>query len=360
MREADQKLQVINDCFCLASLGAVSMTSKAIESIAEEVANRSIVSPKTFIDLCEEAVFRITKKYRERIALSETEEDYDFSLVCATPEGIFEIRPEGISEKYSDYQCFGSSNLYGEYILKQVYKPDSTLSEASKWAAYAIKQASHMDPNVGGPIQMVFIRGNAAQELTHDEILKIEQQISGQSLEFQKDLVDLVDRIVETRRSINQKVQQNLHFNLFDQREAEIWALVHPVVTEEDFTNRILALGILVDEMSFPGSSSENKKSIVSMEEWLTKTGASVEKSKLIIEKLRDIRTLRNKSFPVHPDDAGFVAVVVNWGLTFPPDWAGLFLSAVKKYLEAINGVREVLSMALATEKKGPIATVEA
>lgn len=272
MKEADQKLQIINGKFCLGTLGAFSLASKAIDSIESQVLNKKMSSPKGFIDLCEEAIFQITKKYGERITFARMTEDYDpdeydFSLVCATAEGIFEIRPEGISEGFSDYQCFGSSDLYGEYILKQVYTPEATLNEASKWAAYAIKQASHMDPNVGGPIQMVFVTQDGALALTHDEILKIEQQVAGQSLEFQRGLVDLVDRIVQTRRNINQKTQQALHFDLFHQREAEVWTLVHPVITEQDFTNRILALGTLVDEMSIPGSSLENRKSVDSLQD---------------------------------------------------------------------------------------------
>ncbi len=133
MREADQKLEVVGNKFCLAHLGAVAMTSKAVETITEQVAARSIVSSKTFIELCEEAVFEITKKYAVRIAVAEDHEEYDWSIVCATPDGIYDIRQEGISEKYVDYQCFGSSDLYGEYILKQLYKVAPTLAEASKW-----------------------------------------------------------------------------------------------------------------------------------------------------------------------------------------------------------------------------------
>ncbi len=215
-----------------------------------------------------------------------------------------------------------------------------------------------MDPSVGGPIQMVFVTKTNARALNTDEILKIEQQISGQSLEFQRDLVDLLDRIVETRRGINQKTRQTFHFDLFNQQEAEIWALAHPVVTEEDFTNRILALGVLVDQMSFPANSYDAKKSIESLQIWLATLTQLVEASEGIVGTLRDIRTLRNKSFPVHPDDAGFVSVVVKWGLTFPPDWAGLFLSAVQKYLVAIQTIKEILATAPSATKPSipPIA----
>src|SRR3989442_1108413 len=107
MREADQKLQIVDARFCLGTLGAFALASKAIESIEGQVLSKKIVSSKGFIDLCEEATFQITKKYGERIAFAKITQDYDpeeydFSLVCATAEGVFEIRLEGISEKFSD------------------------------------------------------------------------------------------------------------------------------------------------------------------------------------------------------------------------------------------------------------------
>ena len=341
MREAQTKIDIFGGRFALTIVGSVGMAGKVLDEIQAEFHKTHIDSTRVFVELCEDASFKITKRYKERMEI--TDEDLDFFLVCTSKDGIFQISGEGISEPFKDYGCFGSSDLYGEYIIRQLYAKNSSIDEAAKWGVYAVKQATLMDPAVGGPIHLAFATASGIKVLGHEEISKIEQQISGESPEFQRDLFELIDSIVDARRTLNQTVYQSHRVSLFNQREAEIWALARPVVTEEQFTNRILALGVLIDEMTPPVNAGKVANSLQALEDWLGNVNASSEKIHTIIATLRDIRTLRNKTFPVHPDDAGFVSVVVRWGLSFPPDWARLYRLTIQKYSRTLSEIRALI-----------------
>jgi 20S proteasome alpha/beta subunit len=341
MKDTQDKIEVFGNKFCLTIVGAVGMGAKVLQEIRAEFGKKHVDTLRSFVELCEDASFTVTRRYKERTLLSD--EDLDSFLVCASNEGIFSIPPEGISEQSHDYSSWGSSDLYGEYIIKQLYKKSPSMDEAARWAIYAIKQASMMDPAVGGPVHVAYATENGVQTLSKEEVSKLEQQISGESPEFQRDLFQLIDAVVDARRTINQTCLQMHKSALFSQREAEIWALARPVVTEEQFTNRILALGILTDEMTPPGQFESTDKSLDGLERWVTRLGTPKDKVLQIMASLRDIRTLRNKSFPVHPDDAGFVSVVVRWGLSFPPDWGRLYLETIRRYLRSLEQIRNLI-----------------
>lgn len=346
MREHEEKLNLVNGRFCVAQLGYVAGADKVIEDIRSKCGETRVESTRDFIELCEDAMFEYTKKYGERMKASE--EDLDFSLMIVSADGIYSVFLDGMSDNFGEYACSGSSELYGEYVLKQLYKEKAELSVGAQWAAYAITQASHLDPSVGGPVQIAYVTKEGVKVLTSDEVAKIEQQISGQSLEFQRNLFDTLDRIISLRREINQLMMKSHKFSPFSQREAEMWALSRPVVTEEDFTNRALALGVLIDEMTYSNgvskSSTSKLGSIAELERWLEAQTVDKAKVKTALKSLREIRTLRNKSFPVHPDDSEFVKVVVGWGLTFPPDWARLYLMALEKYSAALFELKSLVS----------------
>ncbi len=344
MREAERKIEVVDNRFCISILGSIGIATKVVEDIRAEFQKRRTHQTTPFVELCEDAAFKATKRYGERIQLSD--EDYDFDLACVSSDGIFAITRQGISEKEEKYFAFGSSDLYGEYILRQLYKAKPTFDEAARWATYAIKQAMLLDPAVGGPIQLAFVTTNGVRLLTADEVSKIENKVVGESPEFQRDLLQLVDGIVDYRRKLNQWTQQEHGFSPFNQREAEIWALAHPVVIEEDFTNRILAVGILIDEMTFQLEGDPKARgSIDELEAWMKKTSKSSGNASALTAILRQIRTLRNTSFPVHPANAEYVTVIVGWGLSFPPDWARLYHLVLEKYLQVLKQIATFLGV---------------
>jgi len=194
-------------------------------------------------------------------------------LVCVSSDGIFAIPLQGISEKEEKYFAFGSSELYGEYIIRLLYTPMASFApDAAKWAIYAIKQATLMDRAVGGRVQLAFVTSNGVQLLTENEVSKIEREVSTESPEFQRDIMKLVDRIVDTRRQLNQSIKKCYGFSPFSHLEAEVWALAHPVVTEQGFPNRILVVGILIDEMIFENEGeTKTKGSIDALDAWLVK-----------------------------------------------------------------------------------------
>ncbi len=349
MRETTGKIFPIDNRFCIATIGWTGGADRVVDEIKVQFEKARIDTTRAFLDLCEDTSFSYLKRYKERLDVSDEndKDDMSFYLVCASSSGIFTVE-DGISEQTYDYGCFGSSENYGEYILKQLYKRNSSLKEGTNWAVYAIKQAMSLDPNVGGPVYVAHLTKNGIKILNQEEVLKVQQQISSQSPEFQRGLFDLVDRIVQARREINQLTMKAHKLPLFDQQEAPIWTLAHQVVTEEDFTNGILALGVLVDEMTAPGVASQERspgtQSIGGLEKWLQEQHESKEEIEKITKPLRQIRSLRNKKLPVHPDDAEFISVVVNWGLSFPPDWASLHVMAVGKYLSFLGNMLALLS----------------
>jgi 20S proteasome alpha/beta subunit len=348
MREEAGKIVPVGNRFCMATIGWTGGADRVLDEVKLQFEKARIQSTRAFIDLCEDVSFNYLKRYKERLdILNEDGDDWSFFLACASSEGIFTVE-DGTSEQAYDYRCFGSSDNYGEYILKQLYKPNSSLREGTNWAAYAIKQAMSLDPNVGGPVYIAHITESGVRILTREEVLKVEQQISSQSPEFQRDLFELVDKIVQARRDVNQFTMKSHKLPLFNQQEASIWTLVHPVVTEQDFTDRILALCVLVDEMSFQDNTSQANPpgvgSIGGLEKWLQGQHISKEKVEKMTKVLRQVRSLRNKKLPVHPDDSEFISVVLGWGLSFPPDWARLHLMAVNKYLSFLEDIRTVFT----------------
>src|SRR2546428_2644450 len=138
MKEARTKIETFGNQFTITTVGAIGMAGKVLDVIRAEFVKRHIDSPKAFVELCEDASFNVTKRYNDRIQIAE--EDLDFFLVCTSKDGICQIAREGISEPFEDYGCFGSSDLYGEYIIKQFYKKQASFDEAAKWAVYALKQ----------------------------------------------------------------------------------------------------------------------------------------------------------------------------------------------------------------------------
>ncbi len=344
IRENYGKIENFGNKFSIATVGWAGGADAVVESIKTRFDPLKINTLRDFKELCEDECFNFFKRYKERMELSE-DEDLGFDLVCASHEGAYEVHMDGTSDIVKDYQCFGSSDSYGEYILKQLYTEDSSIEQATQWAIYTIKQAMGLDPYVGGRIYVVHLTPNGIHELTQEEVMKIEQQISGQSPEFQRDLYNIVDKIVETRRKLNQITSKKYKAAIFKEQESSIWNLVRPVFTEEDFTNRVLSLGVLIDESSVPVKHEEKDQmgSIDALEKWLKSLTNSNNDISDIIKTLRQIRALRNKKLPVHPDDSEFISVVVSWGLTFPPDWAKLYIITIQKYLSSLEKLLAII-----------------
>jgi len=290
------KIKVVDNRFCMSILASIGIATEAIEDTGTEFQKGRVRQTSAFVELCEDASFKTTKRYAEGILLSE--EDYDFDLVCVSSGGIVAIPLQGMSEKEEKYFAFGSSELYGEYIIRLLYTPMASFAEAAKWAIYAIKQATLMDRAVGGRVQLAFVTSNGVQLLIENEVSKIEREVSTESPEFQRDIMNLVDRIVDTRRQLNQSIKKCYGFSPFSQLEAEVWALAHPVVTEQGFPTRILVVGILIDEMIFENEGeTKTKGSIDALDAWLVKAGKSNAKTGPHTAILCRIPTLRNMSF---------------------------------------------------------------
>ena len=56
------------------------------------------------------------------------------------------------------------------------------------------------------------------------------------------------------------------------------------------------------------------------------------------------IRVLRNKKYPIHPDDGDFLKAIRYFGQEkYPPDWTTLWESAVKAVADSLTLLRNSL-----------------
>lgn len=357
MREGQYKMEVINNKFCVAGSGLGGAIDRVIEDVREKTVKAGDMSIRDFVTLCEDSVFGYFARYYARFKMAECEEDYELGLVVASKDRMFRIGQDGTSEEEKDYLCEGSSDLYGEYVLRKLFKPNSVADEAAEWAVYVVREAKNMDPDVGGPTGLAFITSEGARVTSEEEVRKIESKVSQQAYASQRDLVETVGQIVDLRRNISQSADRIFRTKLLRQQEFAIWGLVNPVITEENFTDRILALGVLIDEMDAPKVDAGKEadatlRSVNLLESWLIAVyPKSEEVIRSLSKTLRELKHLRSKKLPVHPDDVKFISVVVGWGLAFPPDWSQLYLAALGKYVDVLKALLNLLDKEMPSSK---------
>ena len=85
---------------------------------------------------------------------------------------LYILHEDGIAEEEA-YATIGSGAAYAEYLLSKFYDPGMKLDVGKKLAAYVVREVERMDPNVGGPINMVAIgvrKSGEALELEYQEL----------------------------------------------------------------------------------------------------------------------------------------------------------------------------------------------
>ena len=339
MRDGQFKIEIFNNQFAVAGSGSAGAIDCIIDNVHERFEKSKSLTIKKFVELCEDAAYDYLKRYKERFEASD--EDFDQAVLAVTScNKIYQVFYNGSSQEETNYGCIGSSDLYAEYILKQLYEPNVSLEQATEWAIYIIKQASEMDNNVGGPIRLIHLTTTGSKNFDSDDLKNIENKISGLFFESQRDLLKLIDEIVSLRKQINEKIQPLFKNKIIESDELAIWHLTRPVITEQDFTDRILALSLLIDKMNIPKIEKmekgiTNRGTIDLLESWLTSENLQYDEN--LIKLFRDLKILRSKHFPVHPDDAKFIEVVLKWGFSFPPDWSKLYLASLNKYIKALK-----------------------
>lgn len=176
----------------IAGAGTLTFIHKAINLIRESIIEEEKksgrkLSFREIIDLAESAMAHIYRVYNiKRLEYIYgqllPEFIHPFPLMIGGSEKnnkyLFILHEDGISEDIEDYATLGSGAAYAEYLLSKFYYKGITTEAGKVIAMYVIKEIEKIDPNVGGPINIVVIK-DRFQELDEEEIEKINRKVVG-------------------------------------------------------------------------------------------------------------------------------------------------------------------------------------
>lgn len=343
MREEGPKIETLGK-FAIVGIGIIGPCDRIISEIKTTFGPSLFPSFDDLIEKCEDIMWAFYQKYAERI--QEEEEEEEWAIWLMSRDKIFHILAKGWAEEEPMYATDGSGRLYAEYILKQRYKPNMNEREAKELAVYCINQTSRIDPHVGGKICLTLIDKDGLRQVSDEESAEILENIIEPVLETEKEIQTIVHEIVEKRRWINTTFKQKFGFELFEQNEFAISEIQKGCRNETDFTSRITALALLIDEMNAPKLdkqlSTHPTGSINLLETFLREKYQDFN-TNLIVD-LRDIMTLRSKKMPIHEDDPKLIQVMLKWEHRIPPNWASLWKQALIRYRESLSELEKLLS----------------
>ena len=339
-RDEERKIEQISKNAAIACAGLIGMINKLIHDLKANYRTNENASIVDIVINIEDELWTFYHRYKERF--EEDTSSFPIAIV-GEKDKIYRIFPNGYSEEFETYVCEGSGKPYGDSILGEYYRKNMELEEALNLAIFTILQTSKFDPYVSESMSIAWIDADGFHELSEAEIEKRKTKIV-RSLHRSADVENIVNEIVKLRRWINIEFEKKFKCKLFKEREYEINKLRLQCLTEEDFTNLIANLGVLVESINVKDLKEKAKLeveggSINVLEEFLKKTSSNFDD--LIIKNLRDIITLRSKKSPIHSDDSKVIDVILRWGEIIPPDWESLGIKVLQKYLEHLQKVRE-------------------
>ena len=255
------------------------------------------------------------------------------------------VDSDAVADEEESYLCDGSGTPYAEYILRQHYKPNLTEQECKELACYVVVQTSKIDPNVGGPVNLCVIKESGLEHISRQKIDEIVENITEIPAEQQLKIQSLVEEIVEGRRWINDLFKNKFKTNLFKQEEYAISQIQKTCRNENDFTNRIAALALLVDRMEAlevdDRLGEKNKASINRLQVFAEKNIPKLNPE--CIQNLREIYTLRSQKMPIHEDDPRLMQILLKWEYKIPPNWGSLWEKALTKYRDSLKMITEAI-----------------
>lgn len=344
MREEERKIDSLNEKIAVTSVGLTGACDRILKEIKASVGTANLESDE-IIEKCEDIVWNFYKRNKERIEEMTNEEEEYWRIQLISADRIINIWPTGFSEEEPKYLCEGSGKPYAEYILRQRFKPNLSEQECKELAAFAVLQTSRIDPNVGGPINMAIIDTKGLRLVPRDTIEEIVENITEIPIEHELKIQTLVDEIVQERRWVNDLFLHKFKTNLFRQNETAISEIQRGCKNENDFTNRIAALALLIDDIEIPTNDQETLKklqgSINQFEAFAAKKLPKLDSECITI--LRDINTLRSKKMPIHKDDPKIVQVLLKWEYRIPPNWSNLWIEALSKYRNSLVMLKKAM-----------------
>jgi hypothetical protein len=167
-------------------------------------------------------------------------------------------------------------------------------------------------------------------------------------LRLEREIGLLVDKIAQARRNLNLLFERKFGTALLQQKEMAINDIRKPCSNEEEFTNRIMSLALLISEIETAKitrlikSEKAETGSINLIETLLDEVAPNFDKS--IIKNLRMIMALRSKKYPVHKDDPTLLNSLSYFGFTtMPPDWQDLWENVLQRYLDSLEGLISII-----------------
>jgi len=339
-RDQARKLEPLTENIGTAAAGLLG----AIDDVLKSVKTFCNSHPVSFEDVVSHLSDMNYKWYKDNFEKIEEGEGGPVFIIVS-PERIRRVFEKGYSEEAYDYACEGSGRAYAEYILGNLYLERLEEEEVKELAVHTILETSKMDPSVGEDILMlVFPKEEKCRSINKEEIDNIKERLIPLSRKISESQIKIVDNIVNKREEINNLWKTFFGYRLLFSNEKSIFQIMKPCKNEEEFTNNIAALALLVDQFNIEEMKKnipEKEGSINILEECLHKN--IKEFSSEIITNLRDIMTLRSKRFPIHVTDPIFVDLTVKLVGKYPPGWTDLWFKALTIYKESMDKLLECL-----------------
>jgi len=336
MRDEERKIDSLNEKIAITSVGLTGACDKVLKEIKASVGTSTTLAFDEIVQKCEDIMWDFYKRNKERI--EEEKEEIDWSIQLISSDRIVDIGPTGFSQEEPKYLCEGSGMPYAEYILGQRYKPNLTEQECKELTAYVVLQTSRIDPSVGGPLNMAVLDKKGFRPLPKETVDEIVENLTETPVEHELKIQTLVNEIVEKRRWINDLLKHKFKVNLFRQNETAVSEIQRGCKNENDFTNRIAALAVLIDDIEISKMDQKIGKeiqgSVSQLEAFAKKNFPKLNSECITI--LRDIITLRSKKMPIHKDDPKIVQVLLKWEYRIPPNWSNLWIKALSKYRDSL------------------------
>jgi proteasome beta subunit len=346
VRDIERKIDILTDEVAFTSSGLDAATDRITRELRTYVETSGNLTFDEIVKKCEDIMWDFYKRYGERLKDEiETHEPERWSIQLFSSDRIVTIEQDGVAAEEKEYLCEGSGTPYAEYILQQRYRPNLTEQECKELAAYAVLQTAKIDPSVGGPVNLAVIRKNGLKQFSRVEVDEIVENIAETPVDYETKVQDLVEEIVEKRRWVNDLFNHKFKTTLFIQEESAISQMQKACKNENDFTNRIAALALLVDRMELLDIGEKAGPAVhgsINLLEAFAKERIPKLNPECIIN-LREIYTLRSKKMPIHEDDPKIIQTLLKWEYKIPPNWSNLWIKALTKYRDSLDMLKKAI-----------------
>ncbi len=343
MREGEAKVERLSSDIAVATAGLTGACDDILRAVKAFCSSNNATSFDSISSCVSDTTLDYYKKNKEK--LEDDEEDMTIFLVGGL-ERIRKTMGRGYTEEVSVYDCDGTGKPYAEYILRNSYRVDLSEQEAKELAVYAISETSKIDPNVGNDMDIAVCRKESGCTfINQTEIENIRARLAPLSRTGVEEQIRVVEHLVNVRQTINEFFDSRFRFKLFNPNEKAIFQIMKPCRNEEEFTNNISALALLITQINIKEMklTAEKDGSINCLEEFMkSRLGKCPDET---IQAFRDVMTLRSKKFPIHSTDSLFVEVVIKVTGKYPVEWAQLYSKTLSSVEHGLEKLCEFLSI---------------